>query len=83
MISSFPSYDEELLNSAYANINLIADKAWTFDKEGDSFQKLNHSLSIQVKNLHKLPESSSIHLLIITYVRNIDILERKIKKYKV
>lgn len=48
MISSFPSYDEELLNSAYANISLIADKAWTFDKE-DPFQKLNQSLSIQVK----------------------------------
>lgn len=48
MISSFPSYDEELLNSAYANISLIADKAWTFDKE-DPFQKLNQSLWIQVK----------------------------------
>lgn len=48
MISSFPSYDEELLNSANANISLIADKAWTFDKE-DPFQKLNQSLSIQVK----------------------------------
>ncbi|XP_076379643.1 uncharacterized protein LOC143259830 [Megalopta genalis] len=44
MISSFPSYDEEQpLNSAYANISLIADKVWTFDKE-DPFQKLNQSL---------------------------------------
>ncbi|XP_076279107.1 uncharacterized protein LOC143208536 [Lasioglossum baleicum] len=48
MISSFPSYDEEQpLNSAYANISLIADKAWTFDKE-DPFQKLNQSLWHQV-----------------------------------
>ncbi|CAK9799786.1 hypothetical protein ANTPLA_LOCUS2105 [Anthophora plagiata] len=46
MISSFPSYDEDLLNSAYANISLIADKAWCFDKE-DPFQKLNQSLWIQ------------------------------------
>ncbi|KOC68168.1 hypothetical protein WH47_03326 [Habropoda laboriosa] len=46
MISSFPSYDEELLNSAYANISLIADKAWCFDKE-DPFQKFNRSLWIQ------------------------------------
>ncbi|XP_043529098.1 uncharacterized protein LOC122538791 [Frieseomelitta varia] len=46
MISSFLSYDEELLNSAYANVSLIADKAWTIDKE-DPFQKLNQSLSIQ------------------------------------
>ncbi|XP_054010115.1 uncharacterized protein LOC128893289 [Hylaeus anthracinus] len=46
MISSFPSYDEELLNSAYANISLIADKAWTFDA-GNPFRKLNRSLWIQ------------------------------------
>ncbi|CAL7946487.1 unnamed protein product [Xylocopa violacea] len=46
MISSFPSYDEELLNSAYANVSLIADKAWTFDEE-DPFRKLNQSLWTQ------------------------------------
>ncbi|KYN09066.1 hypothetical protein ALC57_19034 [Trachymyrmex cornetzi] len=45
MISPFPSYDE-LLNSAFANISLIADKTWTFDLE-DPFRKLNHSLWIQ------------------------------------
>ncbi|XP_011057893.1 PREDICTED: uncharacterized protein LOC105148088 [Acromyrmex echinatior] len=45
MISPLPSYDE-LLNSAYANISLIADKTWTFDPE-DPFRKLNHSLWIQ------------------------------------
>ncbi|KAL6266530.1 hypothetical protein P5V15_003377 [Pogonomyrmex californicus] len=48
MISPSSSYNEELLNSAYANISLIADKTWTFDPE-DSFQKLNHSLWIQVR----------------------------------
>jgi len=47
MISPLPSYDE-LLNSAYANISLIADKTWTFDPE-DPFRKLNHSLWIQVR----------------------------------
>ncbi|XP_020293691.1 uncharacterized protein LOC109859646 isoform X2 [Pseudomyrmex gracilis] len=46
MISQLPSYDDELLNSAYANISLIADEAWAFDPE-DSFRKLNHSLWIQ------------------------------------
>ncbi|XP_012234840.2 uncharacterized protein [Linepithema humile] len=46
MISPLPSYDDELLNSAYANVSLIADKAWTFDPE-DPFRKLNHSLWIQ------------------------------------
>ncbi|XP_050585114.1 uncharacterized protein LOC126919674 [Bombus affinis] len=61
MISSFPSYDEELLNSAYANISLIADKAWTFDKE-DPFQKLNQSLSIQnYKLTAKYKENGTVH----------------------
>ncbi|XP_011701174.1 PREDICTED: uncharacterized protein LOC105457921 isoform X2 [Wasmannia auropunctata] len=46
MISPLPSYDDELLNSAYANVSLIADKTWTFDPE-DPFRKLNHSLWIQ------------------------------------
>ncbi|KAL6443307.1 hypothetical protein ACFW04_002891 [Cataglyphis niger] len=46
MISPLPSYDDELLNSAYANISLIADKVWTYDPE-DPFRKLNHSLWIQ------------------------------------
>ncbi|XP_033178472.1 uncharacterized protein LOC100740186 [Bombus impatiens] len=61
MISSFPSYDEELLNSAYANISLIADKVWTFDKE-DPFQKLNQSLSIQnYKLTAKYKENGTVH----------------------
>ncbi|XP_060822308.1 uncharacterized protein LOC132910551 [Bombus pascuorum] len=61
MISSFSSYDEELLNSAYANISLIADKAWTFDKE-DPFQKLNQSLSIQnYKLTAKYRENGTVH----------------------
>ncbi|CAL1687876.1 unnamed protein product [Lasius platythorax] len=46
MISPLPSYDDELLNSAYANISLIADEVWTYDPE-DPFRKLNHSLWIQ------------------------------------
>ncbi|XP_025264722.1 uncharacterized protein LOC105251130 [Camponotus floridanus] len=46
MISPLPSYDDELLNSAYANISLIADKIWTYNPE-DPFRKLNHSLWIQ------------------------------------
>ncbi|XP_076391587.1 uncharacterized protein LOC105663958 isoform X1 [Megachile rotundata] len=50
MISSFPSYDEELFNSAYANISLIADKAWSFDKE-DPFQKFNRSLWIEYRKV--------------------------------
>lgn len=48
MISPLPSYDDELLNSAYANISLIADEVWTYDPE-DPFRKLNHSLWIQVR----------------------------------
>lgn len=48
MISPLPSYDDELLNSAYANVSLIADEVWTFDPE-DPFRKLNHSLWTQVR----------------------------------
>ncbi|XP_025602398.2 uncharacterized protein LOC105684541 isoform X4 [Athalia rosae] len=46
MISSVPSYDEELLNGAYANIGLIADKVWAYHQD-DPFRKLNHSLWVQ------------------------------------
>ncbi|EZA48525.1 hypothetical protein X777_13673 [Ooceraea biroi] len=46
MISPLPSYDDELLNSAYANVSLIADEVWTFDPE-DPYRKLNHSLWIR------------------------------------
>ncbi|RLU20893.1 hypothetical protein DMN91_007507 [Ooceraea biroi] len=48
MISPLPSYDDELLNSAYANVSLIADEVWTFDPE-DPYRKLNHSLWIRVR----------------------------------
>ncbi|XP_034173356.1 uncharacterized protein LOC117601106 isoform X2 [Osmia lignaria lignaria] len=66
MISSFPSYDEELLNSAYANISLIADKAWTFDKE-DPFQKLNQSLWIQY------------HKVSVKYKENVDYRAKRVR----
>ncbi|XP_024943485.1 uncharacterized protein LOC107270319 [Cephus cinctus] len=46
MISSTSSYDDDLLNSAYANIGLIADRAWAADQD-DSFRKLNHTLWVQ------------------------------------
>lgn len=49
MISPLPSYDE-LLNSAYANVSLTADKTWTFDPE-DPFRKLNRSLWLQVRRV--------------------------------
>lgn len=50
MISSLPSYDDDLLNSAYANISLIADEVWTYDRE-DPFHKLNRSLWIKVRRV--------------------------------
>ncbi|KAK2582129.1 hypothetical protein KPH14_004494 [Odynerus spinipes] len=46
MLSSFSSYDDELLNSAYANISLIADRTWVFNSE-DLYRNLNQSLWIQ------------------------------------
>lgn len=56
MISPLSSYDDELLNSAYANVSLIADEAWACDHE-DPFRKLNHSLWIQVRRAIKILES--------------------------
>ncbi|EFN76854.1 hypothetical protein EAI_16502 [Harpegnathos saltator] len=46
MISPLPSYDDDFLNSAYANISLLADEAWSYDRE-DPFRKLNRSLWIK------------------------------------
>ncbi|KAF7415032.1 hypothetical protein HZH68_003521 [Vespula germanica] len=46
MLSSFSSYDDELLNSAYANISLIADQTWVYNQE-DLYRNLNQSLWIQ------------------------------------
>ncbi|XP_025152621.1 uncharacterized protein LOC112588134 [Harpegnathos saltator] len=48
MISPLPSYDDDFLNSAYANISLLADEAWSYDRE-DPFRKLNRSLWIKVR----------------------------------
>ncbi|KAI4492777.1 hypothetical protein M0804_002568 [Polistes exclamans] len=46
MLSSFSSFDDELLNGAYANISLIADQTWVFNKQ-DLYRDLNQSLWIQ------------------------------------
>ena len=46
MVSSVSSHDDDLL-SAYANINLIADRAWAYDPE-DPYRKINQSLWVQV-----------------------------------
>lgn len=50
MISPLPSYDDDLLSSAYANISLIADEVWTYDRD-DPFRKLNRSLWIKVRRV--------------------------------
>ena len=47
MISTIPSYDEDILKSAYANISLIADNIWANDQE-DPYKKLNKNLWIKV-----------------------------------
>lgn len=63
MISPLSSYDDDLLNSAYANISLIADEAWTYDRE-DPFRKLNRSLWIKVSQVClQVPRSSILEYL--------------------
>jgi len=80
MISSLPSYDDELLNSAYANVSLIADKTWTFDPE-DPFRKLNYSLWIQVRratDIYPIDTASKYHNFFINII-NIIIVYRCLK----
>ena len=47
MISSKSSNDDELLNTAYANVSLLADTIWVFDKN-DIYRKFNQALWIKV-----------------------------------